>query len=279
MTVFGCAAARRRLQAYHDGELPVGEQIAVAAHVERCRACKEVLSELRTLAFAMRAVASAHRGLTGEQAAVFQSAVVSRAKAERDLSFVARVRSMFEDLHLVYAGFGAAVATTVCLIIMVSMMRFATAERSDSLAAMVAFLATPGSSADAIVIDAASHARWTARFQAANESAEQDAVFALAAVVTREGRIADLERLRARSHKSASDDAKLIEGLLDAVSRARLEGAPADGLSSASSILGLVTRTTVRATAGATRTLDLVLPAAKKRVATERTWRARAVIA
>ena len=225
MTVFGCAAARRRLQAYHDGELPVGEQIAVAAHVERCRACEETLAELRTLTSAMRAFGSARRALTNEQAAGFQSTVVSRAKAERDLSFVASVRGMFEDLHLVYAGCGAAVATTVCLIIMVSMMRFATSERPDSLAAMVAFLATPGSSADAIVIDAASHARWTARFQAANETAEQEAVFALAAVVTREGRIADLERLRARSHTSASDDAKLIEGLLDVVSRSRLDAA------------------------------------------------------
>jgi anti-sigma factor RsiW len=274
MTVFGCAAARRRLQAYHDGELPVGDQIAVAAHVDRCRACAETLAELRTLTSVMRSVGGVRRGLTREQAAAFQSAVVSRAKAERDASFIARVRGMFDDLHLVYAGFGAAMATTVCLIIMVSMMRFATSERPDSLAAMVAVLATPGSSADAIVIDAASHARWTARFQAANETAEQDAVFALAAVVTREGRIADLERLRARSHKSsASDDAKLIEGLLDAVSRARLEGAPVDGVPSASSILGLVTRTTVRATSGAARTLDLVLPAVKKRIATERSWR------
>jgi len=279
MTVFECAAARRRLQAYHDGELPVGEQIAVAAHVDRCRACAETLADLRTLTSVMRAISSTRRGLTGDQAAAFQSTVVSRAKAEREVSFVARVRGMFEDLHLVYAGLGSAVATTVCLIIMVSMMRFATSERPDSLAAMVAFLATPGSSADAIVIDAASHARWTARFQAANESAEQDAVFTLAAAVTREGRIADLERLRARSHKSSADDVKLIEGLLDAVSRARLEGAAADGLSSASSILGLVTRTTVRATTGATRTLDLVLPAAKKRIATERSWRAQAVSA
>jgi anti-sigma factor RsiW len=273
MTALRCAAAQRRLQAYHDGELPVSEQIAVAAHVERCPACGEILADLQTLASAMRFAASVRRGFTSERAAAFQSAVVSRAKAERDASFLAGVRGMFEDLHLVYAGCGAAVATAVCLIVMVTMMRFATSERPDSLAAMVAFLATPGSSADAIVIDAASHARWTARFQAANETAEQDAVFALAAVVTREGRIADLERLRARNRKAASDDAKLIEGLLDAVSRARLEGAPFDGLSSPSSIVGLVTRTTVRATSGAARTLDLVLPAVKKRIATERTWR------
>jgi len=279
MTFLGCAAAQRRLQAYHDGELPVSEQIAVASHVALCPACADSLADLQTLAFAMRTVATARRGLSNEQAAAFQSAVVSRAKAERDASFVARVRGMFEDLHLVYAGCGAAVATAVCLVVMVSMMRFATSERPDSLAAMVAFLATPGSSADAIVIDAASHARWTARFQAANETAEQDAVFALAAVVTREGRIADLERLRARSHKAASDDAKVIERLLDAVSRARLEGAPVDGLSSPAGIVGLVTRTTVRATDGPARTLDLVLPAAKKRVATERTWRMQAASA
>ena len=279
MKALGCAAARRRLQAYHDGELPVADQIAVAGHVEWCRECEQTLAELRDLASALRAAAPAHRGLSLEQATTFQSAVVSRAKAEREASFVAGVRGMFDDLHLVYAGCGAAVATTVCLVIMLSMMRFASSERPDSLAAMVAFLATPGSSADAIVIDAASHARWTARFQAANESAEQDAVFALAAVVTREGRIADLERLRAQGHKAASDDAKVIEGLLDTVSRARLEGGPTDGLPSPLSIVGLVTRTTVRATSGAARALDLVLPAAKKRAATLSTWRARPVVA
>ena len=36
MKVLSCAAARRRLQAYHDDELPVGEQIEVDAHLEWC---------------------------------------------------------------------------------------------------------------------------------------------------------------------------------------------------------------------------------------------------
>src|SRR5439155_321781 len=80
------------------------------------------------------------------------------------------------------------------------------------------------SCADAMATDAAAHARWTARFQAANESAEQDAVFALAAAISREGRIAGLDRLRARGLKAAANDANLIESLMDAVSRARLDG-------------------------------------------------------
>lgn len=33
MKVLDCAAARRRLDAFQDHELPIGEQIAVAAHL------------------------------------------------------------------------------------------------------------------------------------------------------------------------------------------------------------------------------------------------------
>jgi anti-sigma factor RsiW len=279
MKALTCAAAQRKLQAFHDGELPVGDQIAVAAHVDVCRTCADALADLRALSSVLRAAVFAPGPLTADEAASFQRAVVSRVKAERDVSFGARVRSMFDDLHLVYAGFGAAVATLVCVVIMLSMMRFASSERSDSLAAIVGFLATPGSSADAIAIDAASHARWTARFQAANETAQQDAVFALAAVVTREGRLADLERLRGRGHKAGSEEAKLIEGLLDTVSRAQLEGSQADGLSAISNIVGLVTHTTVRATNSTTRALDFVLPAAKKRAANLSSFRARSAVA
>jgi len=278
MKVLSCASARRRLQAFHDGELSVADQIAVAAHVDWCDDCAETLADLRLLASVLRRSAPV-AALTAEESVSLQSAVVGRANAERDASFIVRVRELLDDPHVLYAGFGAAVATMVCLVIMTGMMRFASSERSDSLAAMVAFLATPGSSADAIAIDAASHARWTARFQAANESAQQDTVFALANVLTRDGRIADLERLRTRGHKAAADEAKLIERLLDAVSRAQLETSPMEGLSSASSIVGLVTHTTVRATGTASRTIDLVLPAAKKRAADLTAWRGRSVVA
>jgi hypothetical protein len=264
MKSLSCAAARRKLQPFHDGELAVSDQIAVSAHVDRCGECRAVLLELQLLGSMIRASLPRQRALSRDEAASFQVNVVSRAKAERDASFLARVHAMFDDMHLVYAGFGAAVATAVCLVIMLGMMRFAADERPDSLAAMVAVLSSPSSSADLIAVDPVSHARWTARFQAANEIAEQDAVFALANVVARQGRISPLDRLRARG-KAAIDQADLIEGLMDAVSRARLEGA-ADGVAAASSLVWLVTHTTVRAT-NTSRTLDLVLPASKKRAA------------
>src|SRR5262249_16381452 len=69
-------------------------------------------------------------------------------------------------------------------------------------------------------------ARWAERFQRANEWAEQDAVFALEIVVTRQGGqggLANIELLRrARSHASV-DQAHIIDGLLDFVPQARLD--------------------------------------------------------
>ena len=36
MKALSCGATRRRLQAFHDGELAFGEQIAVSAHIDWC---------------------------------------------------------------------------------------------------------------------------------------------------------------------------------------------------------------------------------------------------
>jgi len=257
-----CAAARLRLQPYYDRELPVAEEIAVAAHLEWCADCAGTLAEFRTIGIALREVVGGPV-LSSDEAAGFHAGVVNRAKAEREVSFFARVCGMFEDLHLVYAGVGATAATAVCVIIMLGMMRFATAERPDSLAAMVAFLATPGSSASAATIDAASHARFSARFSVATEAAEEEAVFALADVVTREGRIAaNLRGHHRAAPKGRAHEAQMIEGLLDVVSRARFD----DGLPPAANMVWLITQTTVRASQSPNN-VDLPLPSVKKRAA------------
>ena len=47
MKAMSCAAVRRRLQAFHDGELPVTEQIAVQGHLEGCGGCGDSLADLR----------------------------------------------------------------------------------------------------------------------------------------------------------------------------------------------------------------------------------------
>jgi anti-sigma factor RsiW len=268
-----CAAARRRLHAFYDGELPVDEQIAVQSHTDWCDACAATLEDLRFLSSALRAGALGQDSLSHEEATALTAAVVSRRTAEQDASLFAQAGRMFDDMHLVYAGVGATFATVVCIVIMLSMLRFASfgrpdatlaaEERSDSLAAMLDFVATPGSNADAMATDGATHARWAARLQAANETAEQDAVFALDAIVTRDGRLTNFHRLRTHGHR---DEIDLIDALSDTVTRLRIDpgSIDTDQVAANSTMVWLVTRTTVRASKSINSDLQLP-PTAKKR--------------
>lgn len=245
MKPWTCAAVRRRIHAFCDGELAVSEQIRVEAHLDWCDTCRSMLAEFRLVGAALRQSAPGRTTLTHEEGRALTAGVIARRKAERDASLFGRLEQMFDDMHLVYAGVGAAVATAMCIVIVSGMIRYATNERSDSLAAMVSLLATPEASANTIAIDAASHQRWTERFQAANESAEEDAVFALESMVTRDGHLANLRGLRTNSRHR--QEAELIDALSDAVTRARIEpGSLAATEAAANTMVWLVTRTTVR---------------------------------
>jgi anti-sigma factor RsiW len=49
MTLWTCAAVRRRLQSFYDRELQVRDQIAVESHIHDCSRCAAALVELRTV--------------------------------------------------------------------------------------------------------------------------------------------------------------------------------------------------------------------------------------
>jgi len=136
MKTLSCASTRRRLQAFHDGELAIGEQIGVSAHVEWCPRCARALAEVRDIGSALQSVLPGRLALSQDEAAVFTGTVVNRLKAEDAASLFSRVRVMFSDMRLGYAGLGAAAATTVCVVIALGMIAFAPPERPDSLRAM-----------------------------------------------------------------------------------------------------------------------------------------------
>ncbi len=259
-----CAAALRALQAYHDDELPVSSQIAVSAHVGRCAACTAALADLDRLGSILRASAPGRTPLPCDEAAALTSTVVNRAKAEHDASFGARLHDLLEDLPVLYAGVGASLATTMCLILMLGMMRFATIERSDSLAGILNFLATQGSNENPFVVDA--RVMMPRALDATFSSGEllivgedylggsrtgRDAVTTLSAVVTREGTVANLALLGDGRDAALGapdvNDTKRVEELMGAVSRARFEPATRGGLPVAVNMVWLVTHTTVRA--------------------------------
>ena len=258
-----CAAARRRLQAYHDRELAVADQIAVSSHLAWCDTCADTLAEVAAVGSMLQTLAPGRAVLSEVDLAVFTETVVSRAQAEEDASLFARIREAFDDMHLVYAGLGAAAATAVCVVIMLSMMRFATTDRPDSLAAVMTVLATPleCESGNDITDASGCRARWAERFARANESDEQEAVFALEAVVLRQGHLANLDVLRRTRHRASIEELEVIEELLDVVSRSRLD--PSLSIRMSKSIW-LFEQTTVRASQQ-TPPLDVPLPAVKNK--------------
>jgi hypothetical protein len=261
MKTLSCASTRRRLQAFHDGELAIGEQIAVGAHVEWCTRCARALADVREVGEALQAVLPGRLTLSQEDAAVFTGTVVNRLKAEDAASLFSRVRVMFSDMRLGYAGLGATAAAVTCVVIMLAMMHFAPKERPDSLRAMMSVISTPLDCEAFDLSDASGcRARWAERFQRANEWAEQDAVFALEIVVTRQGGLANIAGLRkARSHASA-DQAQIIDGLLDLVQQARLDQPLELRMPTA---IYLVEQTTVHASKQPAP-LDVPLPQPKK---------------
>jgi hypothetical protein len=258
MKVLTCTAARRRLQAYHDGELSYGEQIDVDAHLEWCDRCGEVLAELQSVRSLLRAALPVQTRVSPSDHDSLNAMVLSRIRAERTLSWSARVRGMFEDMHFVYAGLGAGTATVACVMIMLSMMRFATtSERS------------PGSNQNPVVVDA--RMLWPRPvdqvLMTAGSKEGDEGAFTLSAVVTREGRVVNLE-LHSETGKPLGKDsveARALAGLLGSVARARFEPARVSGLPVAVNMVWVVAHTTVRAAKLPAINFDLPLPAAKKR--------------
>ena len=259
MKVLSCTAARRRLQAYHDDELSVGQQIEVDSHLETCEECTTALEELDLLRSTLRAATPGRRSLTAEEHAGFHASVVNRVGAEQRMSVSVRLRSMFEDMHFVYAGLGAAGATVSCIAIMLSMMNFAA-------------LTNPGFNQNPVVVDASMLVNaWPAAvapnpmpgvldqgFDGRTETAD-DGAFTLSAVVTREGRLVNLEvhPENGQTPAAGSSQARAVQTMLGAMSQARFEPARVAGLPIAVNMVWLMTHTTVRGTEG-----PKVLPAA-----------------
>ena len=219
-----CGVVRRQLSAYHDGELAVAEQIAVEDHLRECIACRIEADELRSVSFLLHAGAPASMlpAHLSEMEA-FPSNVVSRMKAERDESFAGQTQRLFEDLHLLWAALGATGATVACLAILFTLFYFGATQRPDSLDAIIGTLASPiGSDRNPLAHTDDNTLRLPSAVDAAFPEAvtdEEDAVFALAAVVTREGRLKNINLLE------SSQERRNVEALLDRISKARFEPA------------------------------------------------------
>jgi hypothetical protein len=245
MKVLSCAAVSRRLQAFHDRELPVAEQISVESHVERCAECAVELSLLQDLGHALR-VGAAFRAPTPDElhdVENLQVSVVGRMKAERDEELGSRMGRLFEDMHLVWAGLCATGATAVCALLLFGIGYFAVPERADSLAGILTAQSQPGSNRNPVSVDQRMRLPRVddSGVDLLARSKDEDVVLALAAVVTQEGRISNPEVLL--TEQQGRED---LSRLMTTVMEVRFQPASYAGSPVAVNLVWLLTHTTVR---------------------------------
>jgi len=249
----GCETARDLLDAFIDGELGVDAQVMVESHLRWCRTCAARVEDMTAIGDVVRLGPETIRAPRDDSRALaaMQAEVLARVRAERDQSFAVRLREMLSDRRLLWPALGASTAVVFCLLGAFSVMQLATAENPDSLAAMLAS-AHPGSESNPLRLDDARLApRVVSDAAALDRIQDDDAVFAVATVVTREGRVANYELLlppqpatRQRRHSARGDDE--LAALLHAVKQSRFT--PAQGLSGrpvAVNMVWVFARTTV----------------------------------
>jgi len=270
-----CAWVQRRLSAFHDGELPVNERVAVQSHLQDCAACAVEAQALDRLGEVLRTGAAARVASPQADLAGLPANVVSRLGAERSESVGGRLGRLFEDWHVVWAALGATGATVACAAVIVGLFYFATHARSDSLAAVFLALSSPGSNENPVSIDEkmllprtpADDAFW-AKF--GDAETEEDLVLLMDVLVSKEGQVTGVRLLTSDDETARAETVarrEAIKALSDAILNARLQPARAmTGVPLAVNVVWMHAHMTVRGKLPAElrtpgRALSLLLPA------------------
>lgn len=249
MTAHTCRTIRRQLAAFHDGELAVGDQIAVQTHLRHCASCAAEARELTLLSSMVRAGSPAIGG-TPELLAGLPAGVVSRLKAEREQSLTGWSERLFDDLHVFWAAVGATGATVACLAIIFGIFYYAAHERPDSIGGLLAAASLPaGSNENPLEMDGRMLLPRATDGDAFPEAAllnEDESVFAFAASLTREGTIAYLELLHAEAVRGNVRSRQEEQAVVNLLAKARFEPARYGGAPVAVNMVWLYTQLTVR---------------------------------
>ena len=238
-----CVDVSQRLEAYYDGELPFAERHAIQNHLADCVVCSLAAEELTSLGSTLRGMAAE----VGEHAAVaplrLAAQVIEQLRVEELFSVRAQAVALFQDMHLVWAGIGATVATLICIVGSASVLHAANQELPESLAGVIALLANPGSNANPVRLNYEMMAP-RAVTDAAIKMSEGDAEYALSAVVSREGRVQGIEMINDAQPYSKR---AVVNAMLNEAYRVQFSPAQArTGDAVAVSMVWLVASTTVR---------------------------------
>lgn len=235
-----CADVRDRLEAFYDGELAIDEQIAIQNHLGDCVACSLAAEELNTVGATLREVASRAAGPASDEPLRLSARVLERLRVEEQFSVRSQVTALFQDMHLVWAGIGATVATLICIIGSASVLHAANQQQPDSLASVISILANPGSNKNPMRLNYDMMAP-SVVMNSPIEMSEEDAEYTLSAVVSREGRVQGVEVIPSGNMKRGA-----VNAMLNGAYRVQFAPALARGDAVAVSMVWLVANTTVK---------------------------------
>ena len=155
---------------------------------------------------------------------------------------------MFEDMHLVWIGLASTAATFLCGGIVLSMLQFASPERGDSLAAVIAVMSAPlGSDLNPARLDGSSACRarcpgtTSSMPRFAGRSSKDEVVLPLSVIITREGRVQGVSVLEQRPRRSRHQRRSWTRSRA-----AKLQPAQGGGGPVAVSLVWLLAHTTVK---------------------------------
>jgi hypothetical protein len=223
----GCETARELLDAFMDDELSVDEQVMVESHLTWCRTCACRVEDLRLIGSALRdgSYGAQVEETDLEAVSSIQAGVLLRVHAEQEMSLAARVKDLCSDMRLFWPALGATTALAICVTGAFLVLHWSSEERPESLAAMISTLSQPGSEDNPLMpyggvrsvdnalesyvdenrvsggisiprsLDDGGRFEDIQRAVYDGEGGGDDAVIALSAVVTRDGRVANYQML------------------------------------------------------------------------------------
>ena len=236
-----CTDVRTHLEAFYDGELAVAERIAIQNHLSECIACSLTAEELGTLGASMRELAAQTADRTSDEPLRISSRVLERLRVEEQFSLRSQVVALFQDMHLVWAGLGATVATLICVIGSASVLHAANQQQPGSFANVISILASPGSNENPMRLNYEMMAPRAVSSAPIEMTTEEDSEYALSAVVSREGRVQGVEVI----NQARSTD-RSVNAMLNEAYRVQFAPAQARGDAVAVSMVWLVASTTVK---------------------------------
>ena len=239
-----CADVRDNLEAFYDGELSLEQRVAIQNHLGECVTCSLAAEDLQAMGATLREFAAQVADRTSDEPMRMTARVIERLRVEEQFSFKSQMMSLFQDMHLVWAGLGASVATLICVIGSASVLHAAGQQQPGSFASVISILANPGSNENPMRLNYEMMAPRAVTAAPIN-IAEEDGEYALSAVVSREGRVQGVEVLNQSRMPGRS-----VNAVLNDAYRVQFSPAQARGDAVAVSVVWLVANTTVKGRGG-----------------------------